>query len=1186
VGDIQTAETIWGPDLGSLKGKTVRHKSPAVRVVSHSIPLGIMQKYKDVTLSTDVMKVNGIPFLMTISKHIKFGSAGKLDDMKTRTMLCHFKTIFNVYAIRGFRVTIVLADNQFESMRGDLANLGAIINVVSRDEHVPEIERYNRTIKDRVRSAYNVLPFTHVPPVLIVELVYSQVFWRNMFALKGGISKTQSPAELILNRKLDFNAHCKIEFGEYVQTHEEHDNSMQTRTVGAIATRPTGNDQGGYYFIRLDTGRRINRKDWTPLPMPSEVVDQVHRLARRAKSNPTLTFTNIHNEDLDELYANILGIDDDETYPVHDGFAGVGDATDDDDESNDDADDNDDESSDSDYVPSDSDSSNSESDADDEPDEEIDEQLENEQENENVPVEIPGVDEPVDTPGVDMDEPVDTSGVDMNEPVDTPGVDMDETAEIPGVDEDDNDDQTDERTYSGMSLRPQPRREYNVFNVNGEEEREEIVMLQFNDEGGIEELDRVEAEYTFLTKTLGWGKGISRNEPGADMLNEKCLDEYLLVTEQMGWKKGLKISQEKGEEAIQNELQQIHDMEGFQPRHWHELTEQERARALRYLMYLKEKRDGRIKGRGCADGRPQRLYTEKAESSSPTASLAGMIMTCVIDAYEGRDVATVDIPGAFLQTKMPEDEEPVHVILDGRMAELLAKISPETYQEYVAHKRGQAFIYCKLNVALYGTLKAALLFWVKLTKSLKKRGFVINPYDWCIANMDINGKQCTIVWHVDDLKISHVDSTVVDEIIASLKEEYGKIGTMTVRRGKVHDYLGMELDFSTPKNFIINMEPYLDELFESLKDIEDMQGTASTPAAEHLFKTRDNVDKLDKETAELFHTVTAKLLWATKRGRPDVHTAIAFLCTRVKSPDQDDYKKLVRVIKYLRRTKFLRLRMSATHLDQNHWLIDGAFAVHNDMRSHSGSFMTFGRGMMNGSSNKQRINTTSSTEAEVVAVHDNMPSILWTRYFLEEQGYPMKPSIIHQDNQSAMLLETNGRGSSSKRTRHMNIRYFFVADCQKRNQVIITYCPTDEMIGDFFTKPLNGAKFRRFRNIIMNCDVDEYGPVDVDELMAAHFKRVDQITENNVSTKRVVHKNLESEPKIKSSELIKIVGSQECVGKLTNSQWAVRRKARKNNNKSGPSPLIDSQSRLMGSSKTRGATRTTNHRTWAQVVSE
>ena len=141
----------------------------------------------------------------------------------------------------------------------------------------------------------------------------------------------------------------------------------------------------------------------------------------------------------------------------------------------------------------------------------------------------------------------------------------------------------------------------------------------------------------------------------------------------------------------------------------------------------------------------------------------------------------------------------------------------------------------------------------------------------------------------------------------------------------------------------------------------------------------------------------------------------------------------------------------------------------------------------------------------------------------------MRPSVIHQDNQSAMLLETNGRGSSSKRTRHMNIRYFFVADVQARNQVVVTYCPTDEMIGDFFTKLLGGAKFRRMRNIILNCDVDEYGPVDVDELMRAHYARIDKIydgkdmSETNLGT---VNHGENLEPTMDKH----LVGSQECVG--------------------------------------------------------
>jgi hypothetical protein len=305
-----------------------------------------------------------------------------------------------------------------------------------------------------------------------------------------------------------------------------------------------------------------------------------------------------------------------------------------------------------------------------------------------------------------------------------------------------------------------------------------------------------------------------------------------------------------------------------------------------------------------------------------------------------------------------------------------------------------------------------------------------------------------------------------------------------------------------------------------------MNGTATSPAAEHLFKTRDNAAKLDKQAADLFHHITAQLLFVCKRGRPDIQTAVPFLCTRVREPDEDDYKKLCRLIKYIRRTKFLKLTMEAAYLDQNHWFIDGAFAVHNDMRSHSGSFMTFGKGMMNGGSNKQKLNTTSSTETETVVVHDYMPAVLWTRYFIEEQGYPMKPSIIHQDNQSAMLLETNGRGSSSKRTRHMNIRYFFVADCQKRGHVQIRYCPTDEMIGDFFTKPLGGSKFRRFRNIIMNCSHDDFGPVNMDELMKAHYSRIYGDGADGSDTTGVNDQN-----ESKRSKDLDPVNSQECVGR-------------------------------------------------------
>ena len=108
VQDIKNADMIWGPDLGNLKGKTVRHRSPIVTVKSTTIPLAIMQQYRDVTLSIDVMKVNGIPFLNTISKHIKVGSDGKLDDLNNSTIIKHLRVIFGVYIVRGFYITIIV----------------------------------------------------------------------------------------------------------------------------------------------------------------------------------------------------------------------------------------------------------------------------------------------------------------------------------------------------------------------------------------------------------------------------------------------------------------------------------------------------------------------------------------------------------------------------------------------------------------------------------------------------------------------------------------------------------------------------------------------------------------------------------------------------------------------------------------------------------------------------------------------------------------------------------------------------------------------------------------------------------------------------------------------------------------------------------------------------------------------
>jgi hypothetical protein len=277
--DIAMAEDIFGPDVGSLKGKTARSGANPVNVVLADIPDTIMTHYKQLILGGDIMFVNKIPFFMTISRHIKFCTAEMLTNQKSPTILSAIKQVKKIYMKRGFQLDHMLMDGQFEPLRADLADMQITLNTVSNDEHVPEIERHIRTNKERARCVYNTLPFQRMPARMIIEMVYASTFWLNSFPPIDGVSKTLSPRAIVAGLQIDYVKHCKLEFGTYVQTHEEHDNSMASRTTGAIALPPTGNEQGGYYFLSLTTDRRLNRNQWTALPMPGDVIERVHTLA-------------------------------------------------------------------------------------------------------------------------------------------------------------------------------------------------------------------------------------------------------------------------------------------------------------------------------------------------------------------------------------------------------------------------------------------------------------------------------------------------------------------------------------------------------------------------------------------------------------------------------------------------------------------------------------------------------------------------------------------------------------------------------------------------------------------------------------------------------------------------------------------------------------------------------------------
>ena len=215
--------------------------------------------------------------------------------------------------------------------------------------------------------------------------------------------------------------------------------------------------------------------------------------------------------------------------------------------------------------------------------------------------------------------------------------------------------------------------------------------------------------------------------------------------------------------------------------------------------------------------------------------------------------------------------------------------------------------------------------------------FEINPYNLCVINKTINGNQFTITWHVDDLKLSHVNNKVVDDLIEWMKGLYGN--DMRISRGKNHNYLGVNLDFSVKEEIMVTMVDYLKGVISDFEEVEILTGTAASPAAEHLYTIweESSQKKLDKKWGESFRHAVAQLLSAYPRSRIYIHTAVSFLTTRVCDPDENYWVKLKRMLRYVWRTIKMPLILSSNSLTIIKLWVDTSYAVQPYMRGHTGA---------------------------------------------------------------------------------------------------------------------------------------------------------------------------------------------------------------------------------------------------------
>lgn len=294
-------------------------------------------------------------------------------------------------------------------------------------------------------------------------------------------------------------------------------------------------------------------------------------------------------------------------------------------------------------------------------------------------------------------------------------------------------------------------------------------------------------------------------------------------------------------------------------------------------------------------------------------------------------------------------------------------------------------------------------------------------------------------------------------------------GDLTVTRGNEHRFLGMNIAINEKDSIVIEMKDQLQETIDMfvLSEGSNVTEEVSSPARSRLRDVNPEGIPLNKDKKDAFHSIVQKLLWIMKRARPDLETAVSFLCTRVTKSDEDDWLKLRRVIAYIQCTLNDTRIIGATDLTKIFTWIDAAYAVNPDMKSLTRRGISMGLGISHIKSSKQKLNVNSSIEAELVGASDYMPYTVWLLLFLSAQGYAIKDNVLYRENQSTILMLKNGRNSCTGNSRHINIRYFFVKDRVDKKELKIEYCPSLNMLADFFTKPLQGRLFQKFKEVIM-----------------------------------------------------------------------------------------------------------------------
>ena len=1038
VQDIERAQDIFGPPVPCLKGKTQKRQPTQLPL---EIPRQVVKG--PLVMHLDIIFVRAVPYLLSVTTPLGYimidvlsQAATPMSYDKMEAFVRSAKAIkrslllmLNRYRARHFAVNTILSDNEggVTKMESELSSLGIKVIPCGPGQHIALVEHKAKLVKQRRRCHIHHVPFA-IPFLMEMYLIYHCVYTLNCMPTSTRGDHV-APQVDYLGRKLNSARDIRFVWGDLCQAHNPDNiitNSDKARTDTCVLLLSTGNLNGSVKMLNLSTWRVVTRDQWVVIPYDEPTIQLI--TSRALKDEISLTtkqreayrakdavFRRVYQPlsdrlDFEEPVAMVMPT---ESPPVLHQEAAV-------------------ESPDEDTQDLSSEVIN------DPPEEELT--------GDQRGVSIPKLLEPVSTTRAPVPKatsanaplisnnsnptsdsvPATTEHVPSVKPVTTapPAVVLEapKQPKTPAADP----PKAPEPRYN---LRPRKNPRLTQTLATGHPAR----------------------SLSFATR-----RRFHYRSKSASIFAAQKKDIIHHITPRQALKKSHLRA-----DAVKSMIKELHgllDKGCFEGVHRSSLTKSQIKKIIRSSMFLKEKYKAngdfeKLKSRLVAGGHMQDR-SDMGDVSSPVVSSTSVYILAVLAAKERRKVTCIDIGSAFLNSDMSGEE--VYMKLDAVMTQLLCGIDP-SFKQYV---EPDGTIIVHLIKALYGCVKSSLLWYQTLTSFLMECGYVQNPYDPCVFNLTQDDVQCTVCFHVDDLMITCVNQSVIDQLADKLAARFGSI---TTHHGTKQNYLGALFDFSEDGKVHVSMPHLTQQLIED----SGIKGTAATPAASNLFDIDDQSPLLNADDKKYFHSFVHRVMYLANRINGECLVACAFLSSRVQNPTIQDQGKLHRLLKYLAANPNLRLTLQASDNLGVMQYTDASYGVHADGKSHTGSSITLGKGAVHARSVKQKIVTKSSTEAEMVGLSDEASRGLWCNLFLGEQGYKLPPLTQLQDNQSTICLGNKGCATAA-RTRHINIRYFWITDYVNRGEMCLEYMPTGDMIADGLTKPLQGEEFLRMRRLLLN----------------------------------------------------------------------------------------------------------------------